>query len=499
MSDLIPEEGKLAALMSAADTLSQLDEALDQVEQRFGLPDRIQEDVDKLMAFRTQGGDSVPRELAEQAVRLSFERRYEKRFGYPGPLKGLRAKLWNAYITTFINRVRIGMCTGVTVLGLGVLYGSVEISQAVALHRAERGVESRIEDAYQQQARLHAQVTGLRDSAPLQLADSDPLTSIGDVGIIIDSSDARLKSADAFFSQWCPNGSAMDAVTRDNYHEADQQLTGILTHLTSIRNGLNTGRGIMQTYQERIQLSSSLDTLIETIRGLEAPSLFRDQAESIYATGVSNIKQNRMPEGRGAEQQLQSLTQDIRDYRVLPDRGEQSYRNILSVVQEAAAQQQADSLYANARQQIQQLQVGPLRTTTEQLSQLEANLNLEYNVLIVSRPGEYTYFDMIYEGTGNTSGFYVVVEARDTQGNVIPRTIADEQQGHQLRTVTMWAERIPESVFNRIADDKDDNGIVDADLFAFKPRGYLSETTAIAGTNGMPIERSGQITQWERP
>jgi hypothetical protein len=55
--------------------------------------------------------------------------------------------------------------------------------------------------------------------------------------------------------------------------------------------------------------------------------------------------------------------------------------------------------------------------------------------------------------------------------------------------VSKWGVRVDEKTFERVAADKQDNGIIERDRIGFKSRGYLTPKYEMP-TSG------GAITQW---
>ncbi|MEZ6052836.1 MAG: DUF6384 family protein [Planctomycetaceae bacterium] len=131
------------------------------------------------------------------------------------------------------------------------------------------------------------------------------------------------------------------------------------------------------------------------------------------------------------------------------------------------------------------------------LTQIEARLQEEYEVRIVSGEGQQSGVDRYFtdeQGT-RTSGYYVIVQAKSASGEVLTRNILNSETGREDR-VSVWAERVPEAVYNRIRDDKQADGILNETLFAVKRRGEVEEQIVFAGDDGMPLTRDAQITRW---
>ena len=82
---------------------------------------------------------------------------------------------------------------------------------------------------------------------------------------------------------------------------------------------------------------------------------------------------------------------------------------------------------------------------------------------------------------------YLRVQAVSTDGGRLEVTVRNEEDGTTAR-VTEWGERVPQEVYDRIAADRQDNGIIDDDDFGFKRRGFV--------TAERRYEDLGQITRW---
>ncbi len=81
-----------------------------------------------------------------------------------------------------------------------------------------------------------------------------------------------------------------------------------------------------------------------------------------------------------------------------------------------------------------------------------------------------------------------MTEALDEAGNAAELPIRNEETGKEER-VSVFAVRVPEATYNRVAADKQDNGIIEDDQIGSKPRGSLSPRFRMPATGGY-------ITQW---
>ena len=140
---------------------------------------------------------------------------------------------------------------------------------------------------------------------------------------------------------------------------------------------------------------------------------------------------------------------------------------------------------------------GQLETIEAELAKLQALYEADYQVEILNEQGAKSATERKFtdEHGVRTSGFYVIVQARNKDGSVRKMAIRNRETD-KMEQVTRWGEQIPESVFNRLAADKRADGVLDEKLFSIKRQGLTDETMVLPGDDGQPIQRRGQITSW---
>jgi hypothetical protein len=122
-----------------------------------------------------------------------------------------------------------------------------------------------------------------------------------------------------------------------------------------------------------------------------------------------------------------------------------------------------------------------LAAAVVELQGLEDRLSLEYSLVITG--GRWRYKDDEPE----IRNYYLIVQARDADGGAVVLPIRNEETG-ETEDVSEWGERVPEEVYDRVREDREDNGIIDEDAFGIKRRGFL-------GTQ-RDFPDLGQITRW---
>lgn len=134
---------------------------------------------------------------------------------------------------------------------------------------------------------------------------------------------------------------------------------------------------------------------------------------------------------------------------------------------------------------------------TKELRELQAELERQYALMIVNAPGEQSATERLWtddDGT-RTSGYFVFVDAVDDKGQAVSVPIRNRETD-RMETVSRWGEQVPKKVFDRLARDKQKDGVLDERAFGEKPRGTREFKVELQGDDDQPIERRGQITSW---
>jgi hypothetical protein len=128
------------------------------------------------------------------------------------------------------------------------------------------------------------------------------------------------------------------------------------------------------------------------------------------------------------------------------------------------------------------------KSELERLEALVALLDQSYELRIVSKPGDQSGVWRHPEGRRNARNYYIVVEAIGADGRPLTLPITSEED-RTTRSVRRFAVRVPESVYERVKADKQDNGIVDDNVFGHKRRGARAPEYRFETAGGM-------ITEW---
>ena len=119
---------------------------------------------------------------------------------------------------------------------------------------------------------------------------------------------------------------------------------------------------------------------------------------------------------------------------------------------------------------------------------LRARLVQQYVLRIISRPGEQSGAFRIPDVNQGARNYYLIVEAVSPDGTVLSMPVVNEENG-KTETATKWGIRVPQSTFEAVRRDKNDDGIIQNNKLAEKRRGELDPTYL------MPVLQ-GTIARW---
>ena len=107
---------------------------------------------------------------------------------------------------------------------------------------------------------------------------------------------------------------------------------------------------------------------------------------------------------------------------------------------------------------------------------------------IVSRPGEQSGVWRVPDDNPRARNHYLIVEAIAPDGRALQLPITSEEDG-RTRAVRQWGLRVDEQTYNRVAADKQDDGIIQDNIVGAKSRGELDVEYTVPTTGAA-------ITEW---
>ena len=179
---------------------------------------------------------------------------------------------------------------------------------------------------------------------------------------------------------------------------------------------------------------------------------------------------------------------ELRAIEALPTDLESIYQSIVATTDDAGALTDARRFLAAGEAAVERRDYAVAREAVADLRTLDAVLALQYDVQVVSRPGELSGFERVPDDNPRAQNFYLVVEAIAPNGAALRLPIRNEET-QRTESVSKWALRVDEEAFRRVAADKRDDGIIQNDVVGEKRRGALEPEYSIATTGAA-------ITEW---
>jgi len=476
---------KLDEFLRMVDVATTVRQKQEEVNQQFNIDETKTELKKKLLETAQITGE----QLTDSQIEIAINSYFDGLYSFKAPERNFGTNLAEIYV----DRVRLTKKFVIPPLSVIAAAGLLWLS-GLGVHSAhlksqERSLEKDIESAYQERQIL---LTEAHEISVSPLISKLPSAEKDKLHTQLSTSQERLKSMAPYFNKYCSNGTAADDITKVNYQEAKNGLPNIEDSLNQAKNEFQDGKSVIDTQEGLILTQRNLETLIGEVRGLKPINIFSQRAENAYSAGLGEIERRNLSEAKQKEQQLLGVKQDISQFSNLTSQTETLYNSIRTISKEKEASEKGEELYNEAKKFISVADVPKLSQTVSHLQDINVILSQEYTLRIVNREGVKSGIDRYYtdENGRRGSGYYLIVEAIDSSGNALEMRIRNEENG-QTENATMWGERVPESVYEKVKEDKLDNGIVNNDIIGTKRRGYLKEEITMQG-----VTKQGEITEW---
>jgi hypothetical protein len=155
---------------------------------------------------------------------------------------------------------------------------------------------------------------------------------------------------------------------------------------------------------------------------------------------------------------------------------------------DAAALDPARAELATGQAAVAQGDFDGARAATADIKALNARVLTEYELRIVSRPGETSGFWREPQDNARARNYYLVVEAIDRSGDAqrLPILSEEDQKTHNVRA---WGLRVDQATYERAVADKQDDGIIQNNVVGRKRRGVLDREYTVPTTGAA-------VTEW---
>jgi hypothetical protein len=179
---------------------------------------------------------------------------------------------------------------------------------------------------------------------------------------------------------------------------------------------------------------------------------------------------------------------ELRQATEVPAELTAAYAAVDAATDDPAAMDAARAQLATGQAALAQGDFDAARAATQELETLSFRLNAQYEVRVVSRPGETSGFWREPDDNRGARNYYLVVEAVAPNGEALRLPIVSEED-QRTRNVRAWGLRVDQPTFERAVADKQDDGIIQNNVVGRKRRGVLEREYTVPTTGAA-------VTEW---
>jgi len=181
-------------------------------------------------------------------------------------------------------------------------------------------------------------------------------------------------------------------------------------------------------------------------------------------------------------------TLDASKTAALPGELQSAYQVITSETQDPKALDQAKESLSEGQAALSRRDFGGVGAAIGELRGLEGRIEQQYELRIVSQPGERSGVWRQSADSPSGRNYYLIVEAIAPNGTALTMPIRNEETGN-TRPVRRWGLHVDEATYESVAADKRDDGIIEKNVVGAKRRGELDPQYTVATTGAA-------ITKW---
>jgi len=178
----------------------------------------------------------------------------------------------------------------------------------------------------------------------------------------------------------------------------------------------------------------------------------------------------------------------LRAIEELPADLQGAYQGIVISTGDPSVLDDAQSLLNAGEAAVERRDYPSARAAVGDLRSLNDRLQQQYEVRVVSRPGEPSGVWRVPDENEAAQNYYLIVEAVAPDGAALELPVRNEEDG-RIKRVAKWGLRVEEETFQRVAADKRDDGIIQQAVVGRKRRGELDAQYLVATTGAT-------ITDW---
>ena len=179
---------------------------------------------------------------------------------------------------------------------------------------------------------------------------------------------------------------------------------------------------------------------------------------------------------------------ELRSIEALPTELQVAHQSVIDVAAEPEALSEAMAMASEGEAALERRDYDEAREAVAELRDLHGRLERQYELRVVSRPGELSGVWRIPDDNAAAQNYYLIVEPIAADGSTFALPVRNEEDG-RIYTVSRWGLRVDEETFQSVARDKQDDGIIQQAVVGVKRRGELEPEYTVPTTGAA-------ITDW---
>jgi hypothetical protein len=473
------EKRPLDEVMLAMDVVDTLRHRRELVERELHSDVRDEQFRERIRQIYASQGMDVPDHIIDQGIAALKE----ERFSYQLAGEGLGRKLAELYVNRGRWLTRLGLAL-VVVLGAWAAYQfGYKGYRAHQLGSEIAGMNARIEGANEQiQGLLRSAQRG--GTAVDEAAAGPPEVVANAVAARASESRQSLRQAAALLAS-AGETSMQPNLDRSDYPDGVRQAAERVAEQEAL---LAQARSELDSAQQGLAGIRSLRELAGRAEAQWQDFLASDPPSAVRQLGANFYDRLRAALQAGETAEAEKLLSQFGSIQVLPTQLAAARDAAMAESGEDAATRRAQQLYDSGVGALANGDLDAAQQALQELQQLRERLVQEFNILIVTQPGELSGVWRVPERNPNARNYYLIVEALDRKGNPVSLSVTSEETG-AVSTVSRWGLRVSERAFERVRADKQNDGIIQSRQVGAKRRGRL-EPEYLIDTTG------GAITSW---
>ena len=174
--------------------------------------------------------------------------------------------------------------------------------------------------------------------------------------------------------------------------------------------------------------------------------------------------------------------------QTLPDQLAKATEAAMSEAATDEARKRIEQLQADATSALARSDATAAKVAIASLETVRKDLVQTYDLRIVTGANEQSGVYRVPDVNNGARNYYLIVEAVSSDGSLLSFPILNEET-NKTEIVKKWGIRVPEATYNAVRDDKMDDGIMQKNILASKPRGALTPVYSMRVSGGA-------ITEW---